>query len=77
MLVVWDDASSLDAGWYDPDEVPKNQLVTTVGFLVAESEEHVVLAQSTDDVWVNGRFQIPKKMIREMKPLKVVTQKRS
>ena len=78
MLVIWDDASSLEDGWHDPDaDVPKNHLAYTVGYVIADTEETIVLAQTTDNVWVNGRFQIPKRMVKEMKPLKVVRQKRS
>lgn len=68
--VVWEDASSLEHGWTDPDEEkPKKQLVTTVGFLVAATTDHVVVAHTTDGTWVNGRFQIPRGMVRKLQPL--------
>lgn len=77
VLVVWDDASSLEDGWVDPDEVvPKNHLAYTVGYVIADTEDFVVLAMTTDGVWVNGRFQIPKRMVKEMKPLKEFKQRR-
>jgi hypothetical protein len=69
--VTWDDASSLEHGWVDPnDEKPQPQLVKTVGFLVNESEHYLVIASTTDGNWVNGRFQIPKGMVRSCKPLR-------
>lgn len=69
--VTWDDASSLEHGWVDPnDEKPQPQLVKTVGFLVNESEHYLVIASTTDGSWVNGRFQIPKGMVRSCKPLR-------
>ncbi|HEX4329708.1 MAG TPA: hypothetical protein VH105_23175 [Burkholderiales bacterium] len=69
--ITWDDASSLEHGWVDPnDEKPQPQLVKTVGFLVNESEHYLVIASTTDGSWVNGRFQIPKGMVRSCKPLR-------
>ena len=69
--VTWDDASSLEHGWVDPaDEKPQPQLVKTVGFLVNESDHYLVIASTTDGNWVNGRFQIPKGMVRSCKPLR-------
>ena len=69
--VTWDDASSLEHGWVDPaDEKPQPQLVKTVGFLVNESEHYLVIASTTDGNWVNGRFQIPKGMVKSVKPLR-------
>jgi len=68
--IVWDDASSLDHGWVDPEEEhPTPQLVTTIGFLVHESPEYLVLASTTDGTWVNSRFQIPVPMIKSKKVL--------
>lgn len=69
--VTWDDASSLEHGWVDPaDEKLQPQLVKTVGFLVNESENYLVIASTTDGNWVNGRFQIPRGMVKAVKPLR-------
>lgn len=72
--IVWDDASALEQGWFDPAEEkdPKAQLVTTIGFLVKETDKYVVIAHTSDGSFVNGRFQIPKGMIKTIKPLKKV-----
>jgi hypothetical protein len=57
---------------------PKPELVTTVGFLVKETPDHVVIASCICDVEgyegfysTNGHFQIPKSMIKDQKTLKV------
>ena len=69
--VTWDDASSLEHGWVDPaDEKLQPQLVKTVGFLVSESDQYLVIASTTDGTWVNGRFQIPRGMVKSVKPLR-------
>ena len=69
--IKWDDASSLEHGWTDPaEEKPVPQMVTTVGFLVAQTEHHLVIAHTSDGTWVNGRFQIPRAMVRKMRSLR-------
>lgn len=69
--IVWDDASCLDSGWFDPlVEKPTEKLAYTVGWLVADTDKYVVVAHTTDNTYVNGRFQIPKGMIKSMKPLR-------
>ena len=71
VLITWDDASTLEHGWTDPaDERPVAQIVTTVGFLVAQTDGYIVIAHTTDGAFVNGRFQIPRGMIRTIKPLR-------
>ena len=60
--VIWDDAST-DNGWEPvPDEL-KAELVTTVGFLVRETDKHLLIANSYDPNHTNGRIQIPVGMI--------------
>ena len=69
--IIWDDASSLEHGWTDPaDEKPVPQMVTTVGFLVAQTDQHLVIAHTSDGYHVNGRFQIPRAMIKKMRSLR-------
>lgn len=76
-VIVWDDASSMEHGWVDPaDEEPTAQLVKTIGFLVNEDEDYLVIASTTDGTWVNGRFQIPKGMVRSNLPLLPAPKKR-
>lgn len=69
--IKWDDASALEHGWCDPEEEkPTPQWVQTVGFLVKQTEHHVVIAHTVSEGWANGRFQIPRAMIRSMKPIR-------
>lgn len=68
--IIWDDAANLPADWSPADEKPVAQLVKTVGFLVNQTEQHIVIASTTDGAWVNGRFQIPRGMVKSMKPLR-------
>ena len=71
--IRWDDAASLEHGWVDPEvEKPVAQMVTTVGFLIADDSDYVVIASTTDGTWVNGRFQIPRGMVKRIKPLRRV-----
>lgn len=69
--IRWDDATNLEADWVDPsEEKPVPQMVTTVGFLVAQTEDHLVICHTTDGTHVNGRFQIPRAMIKKMRSLR-------
>lgn len=61
--LVWDDAQA-DPSWTDPkDMLPQPALVTTVGFLVKESDAYVVIASTYEDTDVVATMQIPKGMI--------------
>lgn len=67
----WDDATDLEAGWTDKVEEIKPALALSVGFLVKETKDHIVLALDTDaDGHHNGRSQIPKGMVKKIKVLK-------
>src|SRR5688500_12024183 len=69
--VWWDDAAGLRHGWMDRTEKPKAQMVISVGFLIVDEPEHIIIAQDTDDVGAhNGRTQIPRGMVKHMRLLK-------
>jgi hypothetical protein len=69
--VWWDDAAGLRHGWMDRTEKPKAQMVLSVGFLIADEEEHIIIAQDTDGEGShNGRTQIPRGMVKRMKVLR-------
>lgn len=71
--IKWDDATCLDHGWVDPaDEKPVQQIATTVGFLIATTDSHLVVAHTSDGNFVNGRFQIPRAMVRSIKQLRAI-----
>ena len=62
--ILWDDAS-VDNSWGDPEtlEIDATPNVT-VGFLVKETDNHVVVVSTySHEDWVNARVQIPKGMI--------------
>jgi hypothetical protein len=66
--VQWDDAVS-DVGWESiPDKLEKS-IATTVGFLVRETKDHLLIASTYDDNHTNARIQIPKKMIQSRKEI--------
>jgi hypothetical protein len=66
--VIWDDAA-VETGWIDPSIALQNQLVTTVGFLVNESEKHILIASTYSDDHVNATIQIPRGMVQTMTEL--------
>lgn len=69
--VWWDDAAGLRHGWMDRTEKPKAQMVISVGFLVVDTESHIIIAQDTDDEGShNGRTQIPRGMVKKMRLLR-------
>ena len=69
--VIWNDASGLRHGWTAKSEVLEPQLALSVGFLVNESPEHILIAQDTDaEGSHNGRTQIPRGMVQRMRVLR-------
>ena len=73
--VIWDDATSLSQGWKNPEEFAKEpikpEIVLSVGFVVKETEDYLILAMDTDsDGDHASRSQIPKGMVRSMKVLR-------
>ena len=72
--VWWDDASGFRHGWMDKSEDLQPQMVLSVGFLINESPDHVIIAGDTDPLGAhNGRTQIPRGMIKNMKILRQPT----
>jgi hypothetical protein len=69
--VVWDDAASLTEGWTQDIEDEGPHLALSVGFLVRETKDHIVIAQDIDEEGHhNGRSQIPRGMVKRLKVLK-------
>lgn len=69
VVIQWDDAST-DVGW---EEIPKTiepQVCVTIGFNIKETDDHVLIASTTDGHATNARIQIPKKMIIKMEVVK-------
>lgn len=69
--VVWDDASGIRHGWAAKSEPVEPYVALSVGFLIRETTEHIVIAQDTDsEGGHNGRSQIPRGMVKKIKVLR-------
>lgn len=77
--VWWDDATSLAHGWKTQAEFTaealNHEIVMSVGFLIAESADHIVLAMDVDkEGQHNQRGQIPRSMVKKMRVIKKADQ---
>lgn len=69
--IWWDDAAGLRHGWMDRSEQPKPQMVISVGFLIVDTTDHIIIAQDTDSEGAhNGRTQIPRGMVKKLRVLR-------
>ena len=69
--VIWDDAAGLKHGWTAKSEALEPYLVISVGFLILETPDHIMIAQDTDGEGShNGRTQIPRGMVKKMRVLR-------
>lgn len=69
--VTWDDASGIRHGWTAKSEKVDPYLALSVGFLIADRPEHIIIAQDTDEEGSsNGRSQIPRGMVKKIKVLR-------
>ena len=58
--VIWDDAAGLRDGWKATHEKPEPYIALSVGFLIHDGPDHILIAQDTDaEGSHNGRTQIP------------------
>lgn len=72
--IVWVDAET-EHGWEEVDEASNLPVATTVGFLIKDQvdihgHEMYLIASTYSDTSTNGRFKIPKSMVREYEVLK-------
>lgn len=75
--VVWDDAAGFRDGWKDKTDPIEPQLALSVGFLIVDTPDHIVLASDTDERGAhNGRTQIPRGMVRRIKILRKKDEKK-
>lgn len=70
VVVIWDDATS-EAGWVDdPHQYLKPTHAVTVGFLIAENEEYLVVADTYIEEKSSKTFscstKIPKGWVKEI-----------
>jgi hypothetical protein len=69
--VIWDDAAGLKDGWKATHEMPDPYIALSVGFLLQDTGQHIIIAQDTDaEGSHNGRTQIPSGMVKRIKVLK-------
>ncbi len=72
--VVWHDACT-DSGWETHDKTNiTEELMVTIGFLVARSENVIIIASSLDQeshLMSNSRIKIPVGMIKTIRELSV------
>lgn len=72
--VWWNDASGFRHGWIGKVEEMEPQMALSVGFLIREDAEHIMIASDTDSEGNhNGRTQIPIGMVKQLKVLKKAT----
>jgi hypothetical protein len=64
-LIIWRDAGGEQDGWMDPDDLDDvNPIISSVGWVVKETENNVTLAMDyADDGDTHTRGRIPKGMI--------------
>jgi len=68
---IWDDAAGIKDGWSAKNEKPEPYIALSVGFLIHDGPDHIVIAQDTDgEGGHNGRTQIPRGMVKRIKVLK-------
>ena len=69
--IIWDDASELPSGWSDEVGKIEPKYALSVGFLIEQTKDHLILAQDTDEhAHHNGRGQIPMGMVKKIKVLR-------
>jgi len=75
--VLWEDAACLDDGTWVTDESSdyKPVLITSVGFLLHDSEAGVIITAAWSPDNMGPRDQIPRGMIRRMDYLEPVVSK--
>lgn len=76
--VLWDDAAGLRHGWMDRTEKPRPQLVISVGFTIVDEPDYIIIASDVDgDAAHNGRTQIPRGMVKNVKLLRKKDEKKT
>lgn len=74
--ITWEDASELTSGWSAEIERTEPALALSVGFLIRDTKDHIVIAQDIDpEGHHNGRSQIPKGMVKILKVLRKADKK--
>lgn len=65
--IEWEDAASHNTGWVEWGGVPLTaEPVVTVGFVLAENAERILIASTVATEGTNGHFSIPRGMITRL-----------
>ena len=68
--ILWHDAADMESGWTSKVK-PEPAIAMSAGYLVYQDKDHIVLAQDCDGAGEhNGRGQIPRGMVKQIKVLK-------
>ena len=67
--ITWDDAEVTNHWETTAETIVTDAMVTTVGFLVKETDTHLVIASTYADDLTNARIQIPKAMVKTRKTI--------
>ena len=64
-FIEWLDACHSSGSWVSKEEIEKESLckVQSVGFLISENKERIIISSSWDGYYASGEITIPKKMI--------------
>lgn len=74
--ILWIDAESGDTEWTTPEEIDVDlPEVTSIGFLVKETDTTFVIASTISQDHINGQFKIPKGMVKSKRVLTITTKK--
>jgi hypothetical protein len=65
---IWDDSVTHGSGWIDIDDIDvRPYLIPSVGLLIDETDDYIVIATASKEDQVMSPLQIPKKAIKKIK----------
>ncbi len=71
VYVLWVDAVS-HSGWIDEADVPSVHQVETIGILVKENDEEIVIASTKSGTEVNCIIAIPRAWVKDFHRVRLV-----
>ena len=74
--ILWDDAAT-ESCWQDPSLALQDQHVTTIGFLVKETEKYILIASTFAGDHVNASIQIPRAMIVKRRDVTLMSKRKA
>lgn len=72
ILIKWIDSQGVSSDWEFKDEMKPQKpcIITSIGFIEAETPEYITIYQNDSDNQVVGRMTIPKACILKTKKVK-------